>query len=166
MVAAAERNGRRLIVSLLDIGGNTYTTAERLLAWGFANAASLKPVGQLAEPSAPAPTFDRAIIPLPTEGTPASTPDAAAAESSDAPTGAIRPHSWRLPSLPALSWPSPLTLLTILASIIAALRARVYWINCRDRSASTSLDLRSQEQDSPSEHTATADDDTQVGMSR
>ncbi|MGB8020400.1 MAG: D-alanyl-D-alanine carboxypeptidase family protein [Candidatus Nanopelagicales bacterium] len=144
-VAAADRNGRRLLVSLLDIGGNTYTAGERLLAWGFANADSLKPVGQLAQPSAPAPTFDRAIIPLPSESPGPGvrdSRDSAAAASPDAPTGAIRPRSWRLPSLPTPSWPSPLSLLTILAGIIVALRARVYWVGHRDRTASTRLDLR------------------------
>ena len=42
-VGAAERDGRRLIVSLLNISGNTYTTAETLLDWGFANAGKLTP---------------------------------------------------------------------------------------------------------------------------
>ena len=55
-VGAAERDGRRLMVSLLNIGGNTYTTAERLLDWGFANVDKLSPVGTLVDPSAPGPS--------------------------------------------------------------------------------------------------------------
>ena len=60
MVAGAEKDGRRLLVTLFHIGGNTYRTSETLLKWGFANADRLSPVGTLAEPSAPAPQFDRA----------------------------------------------------------------------------------------------------------
>lgn len=178
-VAAAERDGRRLLVSLLDIGGNTYTTAERLLTWGFVNAAELKPVGQLPQPSAPAPAYDRTIVPLVSASAPASRKDATAAASSDAPTGAIRTRSW-IPSLPPLPRPSPLTVLTLLAAIIVALRARVYWIGCRDRPESTSLDLRpkaksprprplggddriSPAAESPKAND-TADDDTRVDM--
>jgi hypothetical protein len=36
--------------------------------------------------------------------------------------------------------PSPLTVLTLLAAVLVALRARVYWIGHRSRTAWTSLD--------------------------
>jgi serine-type D-Ala-D-Ala carboxypeptidase (penicillin-binding protein 5/6) len=141
-VGAAERDGRRLIVSLLNIGGNTYTTAETLLNWGFANADKLSPVGKLADPSAPAPQFDRAIMPLPEKGKTPDNREVAAARADDAPTAPIQPRSlsqW-LPSIPMPGLPSPLTVLTLLAAVLVALRARVYWIGHRSRTAWTSLD--------------------------
>jgi hypothetical protein len=130
------------MVSLLNIGGNTYTTAEALLDWGFANADKLTPVGKLVDPSAPAPQFDRAIMPLPEKGKTPVNREVAAAKANDAPTAPIQPRSlsqW-LPSLPMPALPSPLTVLTLLAAVLVALRARVYWIGHRSRSAWTSLD--------------------------
>ena len=140
-VAAAEQGGRRLMVTLFGIGGNTYTTGERLLSWGFANAASLQPVGQLAEPSAPAPVFDRSIAALPEKGT---LPEARAAiqpGTADAPTATAGASGWSLsmPSAPTL--PSPLTLMTLAMAVIVVLRARVYWIAHRHRTAWTELDV-------------------------
>jgi serine-type D-Ala-D-Ala carboxypeptidase (penicillin-binding protein 5/6) len=141
-VGAAERNGRRLMVSLMNIGGNTYTTAEVLLDWGFANADKLSPVGKLAEPSAPAPQFDRTIMPLPEKGKTPVNRQAAAARADDAPTAPIQPRGFSLglPSIPMPGLPSPLTLLTLMAAVLVALRARVYWITHRSRTAWTSLD--------------------------
>jgi D-alanyl-D-alanine carboxypeptidase (penicillin-binding protein 5/6) len=144
-VGAAERDGRRLMVSLLNIDGNTYTTAERLLAWGFANADKLSPVGTLAAPSAPAPQFDRAVLPLPEKGkAPVNREVVASGDvpAADAPTAPIQPRSlsqW-LPAIPMPGLPSPLTVLTLLAAVLVALRARVYWIGHRSRTAWTSLD--------------------------
>jgi D-alanyl-D-alanine carboxypeptidase (penicillin-binding protein 5/6) len=141
-VGAAERDGRRLMVSLMNIGGNTYTTAEMLLNWGFANADKLTPVGKLVDPSAPAPQFDRAVLPLPEKGKTPVNREVAAAKADDAPTAPIQPRSlsqW-LPSLPTPALPSPLTVLTLLAAVLVALRARVYWIGHRSRTAWTSLD--------------------------
>ncbi len=141
-VGAAERDGRRLMVSLLNIGGNTYTTPERLLDWGFANADKLSPVGKLADPSAPAPQFDRAITELPAKGKLPVNREVAAAKADDAPTAPIQPRSLSLglPSIPLPGLPSPLTVLTLFAAVLVALRARVYWIGHRSRSAWTSLD--------------------------
>lgn len=141
-VGAAERDGRRLIVSLLNIGGNTYTTAERLLNWGFVNADKLSPVGQLTEPSAPAPQFDRAVLPLPEKGQKPVNREVAAARADDAPTAPIQPRALTLgvPGIPMPGLPSPLSVLTLLAAVLVALRARVYWIGHRSRTAWTSLD--------------------------
>lgn len=144
-VGAAGRDGRRLLVSLLNIGGNTYTTAEVLLEWGFANADRLTPVGKLTEPSAPAPQFDRAIMPLPEKGKAPVNREAVAsgdAPAADAPTAPIQPRSLSLglPGIPMPSLPSPLTVLTLLAAVLVALRARVYWIGYRSRTGWTSLD--------------------------
>lgn len=136
-VGAAERDGRRLIVSLMDIGGNTYRTAEVLLDWGFANAGALTPVDRLPEPTAPAPQFDRTIVPLAGSGAPA-TNTRVAQPLSDAPTAVERPREWRLPDLGRL--PNPLGVLTWLAGLVALFRARVYWIQFRTRSAWRSLE--------------------------
>ena len=138
MVAAAERDGRRLIASLLNIGGNTYTTAEVLLDWGFANADKLTPVGQLPEPREAAPTFERAVVPLPEREQAPAAPEAQ--QAGDAPTAAAQSRSLALPSLSLPGLPSPLTVLTLLMAVLVVLRARVYWISHRSRTAWTSLD--------------------------
>jgi D-alanyl-D-alanine carboxypeptidase (penicillin-binding protein 5/6) len=46
-VAGAEREGSRLVVALLGIGGGTTETAGQILDWAFANLDSLTPVGRL-----------------------------------------------------------------------------------------------------------------------
>lgn len=75
-VAGAERDGRRLVVALLGIGGGTTQTAGQLLDWSFANADRLSPIGQLpAVPQQAAITAEPAgsnadpndIVALPTE---------------------------------------------------------------------------------------------------
>jgi D-alanyl-D-alanine carboxypeptidase (penicillin-binding protein 5/6) len=161
LVAGAERNGRRLVVTLFRIGGNTYRSGEALLAWGFANAAALQPVGQLAEPSAPAPQFDRAIIPLPAKGKAPATREEHTAATSDAPTAIVGAAGWSLPDLrwPSLpSLPSPLTMLTALLAVVVVLRARVYWITHRHRTGWTTLEQWAGEQAASSaRHRAPAD---------
>ena len=178
MVAAAERDGRRLIVTLLNIGGNTYTTPGVLLDWGFANADKLSPVGKLPEPSAPAPQFDRAIMELPAAGkAPVNRDVAVEAAAADAPTAPDQPWTLGVPSLPGL--PSPLTVLTLMAGVLVLLRARVYWIAHRSRTAWTSLDhwasvqARSSRRQGPSDRrvrparaTAAARDDTLISASK
>lgn len=138
LVAAAERDGRRLLVTLFHIGGSTYRTGETLLNWGFANADSLQPVGKLAAASAPAPTFDRTIIPLPKKGKTPTTREAYQASVSDAPTATAGASGFALPSIPGI--PSPLTLLTLVMAVLVVLRARVYWIDHRHRTAWVELD--------------------------
>jgi D-alanyl-D-alanine carboxypeptidase (penicillin-binding protein 5/6) len=143
LVAAADRDGHRLLVTLFHIGGNTYRSGEALLNWGLANYDALRPIGQLAEPTAPAPQFDRTILPLPKKGEKPVSREAAAAAASDAPTATTGASSFTLSglALPGLpSMPSPLTLLTLLMAVVVALRARVYWIAHRHRTAWTSLD--------------------------
>lgn len=46
-VAGAERDGRRLVVALLGIGGGTTQTARELLDWSFANIDQLTPIAEL-----------------------------------------------------------------------------------------------------------------------
>lgn len=50
-VAGAERDGRRLVVALLGIGGGTTQTARQLLDWSFANIDQLTPIAQLPQAS-------------------------------------------------------------------------------------------------------------------
>ena len=58
-IGAAERNGTRLIVTLMGNIEPTEIAARRLLDWGFANAGRVQtPVGTLVEPLGPAPTSD------------------------------------------------------------------------------------------------------------
>jgi D-alanyl-D-alanine carboxypeptidase (penicillin-binding protein 5/6) len=142
IVAGAEQDGRRLLVTLFHIGGNTYRASEALLRWGFTNAGNLSPVGTLAEPSAPAPQFDRAIMPLPAKGAAPANREVVAAAADDAPTAPIQPRSLSLglPSIPLPALPSPLTALTLLLGVLVVLRARVYWIGHRSRTAWTTLD--------------------------
>ncbi len=166
MIAAAERDGRRLIASLLNIGGNTYATAEVLLDWGFANADKLTPVGQLPEPSEPAPTFERAVVPLPERGqAPAAPAVQAAQQTGDAPTATAQSRSLALPSLSVPGLPSPLTVLTVLMAVLVVLRARVYWISHRSRSAWTQ-ESRTASQDQPSRRRGPSDRRIRTGRSR
>ncbi len=147
-VAAAERDGRRLIVSLMNIGGNTYRTAEVLLNWAFANEGKLAAVGRLPEPTAPAPVYERTIVPLSEDGSAPTTNTSVVASgdqstpgdpvASDAPTAVAAPREWRLPSLPGL--PTILQVLTLVAGAIALMRARVYWLTHRHRTGWTPLE--------------------------
>lgn len=53
-MAAAERNGHVLIVTLMGIRQPTADAARSLLNWGFHNVTKVKPVGVLVAPGAPA----------------------------------------------------------------------------------------------------------------
>lgn len=134
MVAAAQRGDRRLIVALMDIGGNTYRTAEQVLNWGFAHQDQLTAIGALPEPSAPAPTFERAIVPLAdASAVPAGDvgkgefagAQADEQESSDAaPPAPAKPAGGNAGGGLSLL----LTVLTLLAAAVAVARGRVFWL--------------------------------------
>ena len=49
-VGAAEREGTKLVVSMLNIEGDIYPSASELLDWGFANVDRVTPVGYLVDP--------------------------------------------------------------------------------------------------------------------
>ena len=49
-VAAAQRNGTTLIVSLMGVKEQSAEAARKLLDWGFANAGKVTPVGTLVSP--------------------------------------------------------------------------------------------------------------------
>lgn len=54
-VGAAQRDGRRLVVTLMKADPKVWAEAIKLLDWGFA-ASEVSPVGELVEPEAPAAT--------------------------------------------------------------------------------------------------------------
>ena len=49
-VGAAERDGRRLVVTLMKADPKVWAEAEKLLDWGFAAAGTVDPVGRLVDP--------------------------------------------------------------------------------------------------------------------
>jgi D-alanyl-D-alanine carboxypeptidase (penicillin-binding protein 5/6) len=49
-VAAAERNGTTLIVSLMGVKEQSAVAAQKLLDWGFANSRKVTPIGALVSP--------------------------------------------------------------------------------------------------------------------
>jgi D-alanyl-D-alanine carboxypeptidase (penicillin-binding protein 5/6) len=53
LIAAAERNGRTILVTLMATTRNVYSQARLMLDWGFAHA-DARPVGRLVEPRSPA----------------------------------------------------------------------------------------------------------------
>ena len=53
-VAGADRDGRKLVVALLGIGGGTTQTARDLLDWAYANAEQLSPIATMPEVPGPA----------------------------------------------------------------------------------------------------------------
>lgn len=159
LVTAADRDGHRLIATLFHIGGNTYRAGETLLDWAYANRANLQPVAQLPKSTAPAPTFDRTVQPLPEIGAAPTTRKASgrAAREADAPT-ATAGASRILPDLPSLpGLPAPLTLMTLAVAGLVLVRARVYWAEHRDRTAWIDLDTWAAEQVRSSRRTAPAD---------
>jgi D-alanyl-D-alanine carboxypeptidase (penicillin-binding protein 5/6) len=54
-IGAAQRDGRRLVVTLMKADPKVWAEAIKLLDWGFA-AGKVSPVGELVEPEAPAAT--------------------------------------------------------------------------------------------------------------
>jgi D-alanyl-D-alanine carboxypeptidase (penicillin-binding protein 5/6) len=62
-VGAATRDGRTLLVTLMGIHESSEAAARKLLKWGFANAASVTPIGALVEPGTVTPSPD----PTPTD---------------------------------------------------------------------------------------------------
>jgi D-alanyl-D-alanine carboxypeptidase (penicillin-binding protein 5/6) len=97
MIGAAERDGRRYLVTLLGISGPTYGSAAAFLDWAFANGAAVAPVGQLP----PAPD---------------AWPAGAQAQAAAAGPGAQDPSS------PPPAW--PILLVVAVAALVAGLRIR------------------------------------------
>lgn len=122
-VGGAQRDGHRLVVSLLNIGSNTYRTAGQILNWGFAHYEQLTGVGHLPTETAPAPTYERKVVPLaqvPGEGPVPAVPPAATPTSDVSAEAAAPASQQRGPS-------RLLTVLTVLTGLLAVVRTRVFW---------------------------------------
>jgi D-alanyl-D-alanine carboxypeptidase (penicillin-binding protein 5/6) len=89
-VAAAERDGRRLVVSLMQAERFPVPTTEqatRLLDWGFAVPAGATGAGRLVEPGEPVAAEEPSTVPAP-DGTLSSADAAAASRSAGTRTAA------------------------------------------------------------------------------
>ncbi|WP_019873482.1 D-alanyl-D-alanine carboxypeptidase family protein [Sporichthya polymorpha] len=65
MIAAAERDGRRIVASLMFTPqGRITPDAAALLEWGFANSGRVEPVGQLVEPLSKAVVSEADLAPV------------------------------------------------------------------------------------------------------
>lgn len=96
-VGAATRNGRTLLVTVMNTGGGAWREARALLDWGFANASATKAIGTLnAIPAATAQVVS---------------PKAPTAETASAGSGF---------SLGWIAWP-----VVALVALVVALRTRV-----------------------------------------
>ncbi|MGQ0632059.1 MAG: D-alanyl-D-alanine carboxypeptidase family protein [Sporichthyaceae bacterium] len=83
MIAAAQRDGRTIVASLMFTpGGRITTDAAALLEYGFATAGLIAPVGQLVEPLSPALVSDVDEVPVVGVGT-NQAPPAAGEEATD-----------------------------------------------------------------------------------
>ena len=78
-VGAAERDGRRLVVTLMKADPKVWAEAGRLLDWGFAAAATADPVGRLVDPE---PTAEQAAEAEQTAAVAAATPPPAQGSGS------------------------------------------------------------------------------------
>jgi serine-type D-Ala-D-Ala carboxypeptidase (penicillin-binding protein 5/6) len=111
-VGAAERNGRRLVVTVMRADPRVWEETAALLDWGFGQRAGLRPVGELVEP-------------LDAAGTVAGQPGSA--ESGLAPAAAV-------PDSGGSAWPGLLggTVLVLIGSV-AGLRVRAVRLQQRRR---------------------------------
>jgi D-alanyl-D-alanine carboxypeptidase (penicillin-binding protein 5/6) len=114
LIAASERDGRRVLVTLMGGGSGTWKDAAALSDWAFANAATAGSVGTLVEPGALA-----AEAPAAEGGT-----DAAAAAGDGE---GLNPIAAALPGVDGSGSSSSwlVRILLALAAAVAALRARV-----------------------------------------
>jgi D-alanyl-D-alanine carboxypeptidase (penicillin-binding protein 5/6) len=80
-IGAATREGRTLIVTQMGSTTGDWEDTAALLDWGFANAATVLPVGQLVEPGEARPP-----VPAPTTTVPVETPSQASSASTSATT--------------------------------------------------------------------------------
>lgn len=116
LVGAAEQNGRRLVVTLMNTGAPSWQRAATLLDWGFTVGAKVKPVGTLvsaddvtleaaarATPTAPAQQPGLADSPKATTAPdPALPPATATAPSTMRPSAAVIPE--QLQRMPIWLW--------------------------------------------------------------
>jgi D-alanyl-D-alanine carboxypeptidase (penicillin-binding protein 5/6) len=121
LVAAAERDGRTLVVTLMRSTGDTDAEAAALMDWGFAHAGRVEPVGALPD----------------AEPRPASGAAAGTGAGTEAPLAlaATATASEPAPSLLERAVGALVRLLLVLLLAVAALRARVLLRRRRRRAA-------------------------------
>ena len=112
LVAAAERDGRTLVVTLLNTGGQAWQEAAALSDWGFRHGKQATPVGTLVEPG-----FDTA------EPVPPASGDTAEGAAAALPAGAAAAAASSRGGVSATSL-GVFTLLCLAGSVVA-LRVRV-----------------------------------------
>ena len=121
-VAAAERDGRRLVVSLMQAERrpvHELEQATRLLDWGFATAPDAQGVGRLVEPGEVSPIAAPVVV------TPATT--AASTATAAVPTPATSPASAGSPAGDSPAVPTALAggaVLIVAATVVGRRRAR------------------------------------------
>jgi D-alanyl-D-alanine carboxypeptidase (penicillin-binding protein 5/6) len=90
LVAAVERNGRRLLITAMRIQSPSYDKVEQLFDWGFMAAGQVKPVGTLVKPDDVAAAID-AKNPKRTQTAQTESPDTAVAGRQPSPTTSNTP---------------------------------------------------------------------------
>lgn len=151
MIAAAERDGRKIVVSIMGAGFGAITPgAKALLEWGFDNVGEVTPVGQLVEPTSPAMTgygadgFARPEPRAEDRDIDAEALAKAIASSDDDSSGGMLPVGI---SAPGKSWAVPVAVvIALFAAAFVTLRVlavrkrrREYWIQeVRRRNAAAS----------------------------
>nr|WP_221203996.1 serine hydrolase [Modestobacter versicolor] len=127
-VAAAERGGRRLVVSLMQAERrpvHELEQATRLLDWGFSTAPGAGGIGRLVDPgevpATPAPTTSAPATTKAAEATGSAAAGSSAAPRSTAPSPAASPADDPFPALPvALAGGA---LLVVAATVVGRRRA-------------------------------------------
>lgn len=152
-VAATQRGGRTLVMSLMRAARSTERLSEQLLTWGFANADKVTPVGSLPEVAPRLPSQSLAAVQLNADGTPkadqqSAIDNLAVANEGKTVQAAAQTTGSELGSglLSALFKPV-LWLATLALLAVAVLRLRVMLIAARRGSGSSParrhVDLRS-----------------------
>ncbi|MBA3742553.1 D-alanyl-D-alanine carboxypeptidase [Sporichthya sp.] len=94
MIAAAERDGRTIVATLMFTpGGRITSDAAALLEYGFANAGRIEPVGQLVEPLSAAVVSDVDADPAIGVSTNEAPPASSGADAQDLLVGGV-PLGW------------------------------------------------------------------------
>lgn len=151
-VAATQREGRTLVLSLMRAARSTERLSEQLLTWGFANADKVTPVGSLPEVAPRVPSQSLPAVQLNADGSPkpdqqSAIDDLAVANEGKTVQAAAQTTGSELGSglLSALFKPV-LWLATLMLLVVAVLRLRVMLIAARRGSGNSSarrqVDLR------------------------
>ncbi|HEY8456395.1 MAG TPA: D-alanyl-D-alanine carboxypeptidase [Actinopolymorphaceae bacterium] len=128
LIAAADRNGRRLIVTLMRTDYPSWTKAADLLDWGFEVAGKVEPVGRLVTPEDVAEAIAAQEAPKTQperESSPSRSPEGSAA--SEAPTADTTPAAdSQAAILPPALQRLPLWIWGALALFVVLASLRVY----------------------------------------